>query len=252
MVFLLCYLFVVSTFAFFHFILGYQFNVIEIWVQENIWIILFFAKLLSFFFIYQYWSVQRFLSSLFQQYFSYFVKVPTYKLYVALIFLLIFFIIQLQPQYNRDWSLLGTLIHLLGNSVYLLIDFFLVSYLVEENPMASKGDWLFTCLFACLVLGTMSYIIVPSRENFSIFFVFQFLLMLVHYHQQRSWLAALWTLMIFNNVLSIFLSLDMFYEEKLGLFYCTEELDRGKMILVFILGFCYLRGWKTLKFWQHS
>lgn len=116
--------------------------------------------------------------------------------------------------------------------------------------MTSRGSVFFTLFFACLIFGAMGFIITPSKENFSLFFVFQFLLMLVHYLQQKSWLAAFWTLFIFNNILSIFLSLDMFYEEKIGLFVCTKDLNSGEMALVFLLGFYYLGDWKVTRVWK--
>ena len=239
-IFLISYLLVISVFVFFHFILGHEFNLIEIWVQENIWTIITISKIISFVFIYQYYRVQDSAIPLAQHYFAHPFEYPLRDFAVVLVFMLFFSVVVLRPQFNEKWSLLAMIVHFIGHSIYFASNFLIVSYLIKKSPFNSRGDIIFTFLGACFIFGLFSYIIIPSKNNFALYFVFEFFLMIFFYHKQKSWVASAWVLLLFNNVLGIIFSLDMFYEEDIGPFRCQGELGIQQMIIAFTLCLLYL------------
>ena len=242
----MAYLLVISIFAFFHFILGHDFNLIEIWVQENIWVVIVISKMISFSILYQYYKVQNFGNSLVQYYFIRSFEPLSRSFYVVLVFLLIFALNELKPQWNEDWSLSAMVIHFVGHSFYFATDFFLVSYLAKKNPLSSRGDTFYTVFLSCLIFGVLGQVLIPSKEDFTVFFVFEFFLMIFFYLSQKSWVASLWVLFLFNNMLGIFFGLDMFYQEDIGPFVCQGELGIPQMVLAVVAGFVYLR-WRPLR-----
>ena len=236
---LLAYLLMVSIFAFFHFILGHEFNLIELWVQENIWVIITISKLLSLFLIYQYYRAQNFGSSPLGYYFARPFQYPPRRFYVALAFLLLFFLVELKPEFNEDYSLLAMGIHLIGHTVYFASDFLVVSYLMRRDPPSSKGDLALTLFLACAVFGVLAYTVSPSKHHFSFYLIFEFFLMLFFYGSKNSWIASAWVLLLLNNILGVFFSLDIFYEEDVGIFRCNGELGGLQMVVAFALCLLY-------------
>ena len=253
LLFFASYLLVVSLYAFFHFILGHRFNLIEIWIQENIWLVMSSAKALSFFLVYQYYRVQNLGVSLKEAYLSGFwekekkkVATPSEQFYVVIVFLLLFFVVQLKPAFNGRWSLLPMVIQFIGHFIYLVTDFFMVSYLIRERPFISSLDKILTLVFSCFLFGVMAYTTIPSRENFSLFFVFQFFLMLFFDIREKTCLAALWILLLFNGVFGVIFSLSLFDEQHWGFFYFTQDVTVGEMALAFLLVSSYLR-WRRVQ-----
>ena len=247
-IFFISYLLIISIFAFFHFMLGHKFNLIEIWVQENIWIILIFSKLMSFFLIYQYYKVQNLGDSLIQQYFIKPFHYPLQSFYVVLFFLLIFSIVELRPQFNERWSFLIMMVHLVGHIIYFATDFLVVSYLIKRKKLNSRGDAVLTILLSSLGFGMLSYIIISSKDNFSFYFIFEFFLMIFFYHKYKSWIASAWVLLLFIVVLNILLGQDIFYEDDIGLFRCEQNLSAQQIVIAFTIGLLYLK-WRPL-FWK--
>ncbi|MCY4643285.1 MAG: hypothetical protein OXB88_01570 [Bacteriovoracales bacterium] len=241
LVLLLAYLFVISIFSFFHFILGHEFNLIEIFVQENIWMVLTISKLIGFFIIYQYYKIQSFKHSLTWAYLTKSFELPSRSFYVVLTFLFLFFVIQLRPELNEKWSFVDVVGHFVGHSVYFFTDFLVVSYLIKVDRPKTKGDTTLTLSLASLFFGVLSYVIVPSGENFSFFFVFGFFLMLFFYIRKEGWGASVWVLLFFNNVLNVFFGQDIFVEENIGLFHCERGLGWPEISLAFILCLIYLK-----------
>ena len=241
LLFFICYLLVISIFSFFHFILGHEFNLIEIWVQENIWIILIFSKLVSFFFLYQYYKVQNLGNSLIHQYFTRHFHYPDQSFYIVLIFLLLFSIVELRPDFNEKWSLFLMILHCIGHVIYFGIDFLVVSYLIQRKRISSQGDATLTFLLASFYFAVLSYIIILSKDDFSLFFVFEFFLIIFFYHKYRSWIAGSWILLAFSVFFNTLLGLDMFYEEDIGLFYSQESTGFQYLLTAFIIALVYLR-----------
>ena len=241
LLFFICYLLMISIFSFFHFILGHEFNLIEIWVQENIWIILIFSKLISFFLLYQYYKVQNLGDSLIHHYFTRPFHYPRQGFYIVLIFLLLFSIVEFRPHFNEKWSFLSMIVHFVGHVLYFGTDFLVVSYLIQRKRISSQGDALLTLFLASFYFGVLSYIIILSKENFSLFFTFEFFLIIFFYHKYRSWIAGAWVLLLFTVFLNTLLGLDMFYEDNIGLFYCGEEAGLQYTFVAFAIGLLYLR-----------
>ena len=240
-VFFIFYLLTISIFSFFHFILGHEFNLIEIWVQENIWIMLIFSKLTSFFLFYQYYKAQNLGDSLIHQYFIRPFHYPPRVLYVVLIFLLFFSIIRFDPHFNEKWSSLSMVIHFIGHVLYFGTDFLVVSYLMQRRRISSQGDSILTLCLASFYFTVLSYIIISSKDNFSLFFTFEFFLMIFFYDKYRSWIASVWVLLLFTVFLNTLLGLDMFYEENIGLFYCREGGRFQHILVAFVIILLYLR-----------
>ena len=248
-IFLLSHLLVISVFAFFHFILGHQFNLIEIWVQENIWIVITISKLLCFSVVYQYYRVQNLVTSPIQYYFQRPFRWPDRSFYVLLTFLLFFAILELKPVFNQQWSPLAMGIHFVGQMVYFTSDFLVVSYLIQRDWPESRGDIAITLALAALIFAALCLAIIPSRENFSWNFIFGFFLMLFFHYQQRSWPAGAWVLLGLNGILGTLFGQDMFFEQQIAPFRCLESLGPLQMAIAFGLCLCYLH-WQRSPLWR--
>ena len=243
------YLLVVSIFAFFSFILGHKFNMIEVWVQKNILVILIFAKLFSFFIIYRYYQVQDLGCSLVRRYFTRPFSYPDRDFYVMLSFLIIFCVFELNPTFNQQWSVVTMAINLIGYLVYFITDFLVVSYLLKTQSPRSEGDAVLTVVLAALIFGLLSYAIAPAKNNFASYFIFEFFLMIFFYYRQKSWIASAWVLLFFNMLINIMFSLDIFYGENIGFFRCEQGLQGQQILVVLGVYFCYLKRHVLLPPW---
>ncbi len=149
------YQIVISLLTFFHFQLGHRVGTIEDWIFDQGWLLVIFAKFISFYVFYKIFTMDFNLEFLFKRFF----KKPPPSLAVAIVFLWSMqFIIWGRPLLSDITTFNIVLDSIFGHFAFYFFDFFILFLIIRAYPLEKKKrTFLRSLIFMCLYLLSLNY-----------------------------------------------------------------------------------------------
>ncbi len=248
-VFILSVVLLSSLSAFIHFLLEHEINIIESWLQNYGWEIVFLGKLIALFSMY-YWSKVK--SRSWPNLVQFKALVLEWVQYKSLVITLFSFIgvmavggIKFNPAYTSYFW--GHLVSYFGVFLYFAADIFFWLYLQEQFPK-NKKSIIENAFF--LILGLFAYrISMPDYFKLwpIVLFVY-FNLLLVTHSQLKRFSNAFWFLIVFVGPLNTFMGVDLVWGRDFSPFTVQQSSLVTFLVVSGVLSLVYYKFRDSLAF----
>lgn len=246
LLFIIIHLSSVSFFAFIHFLLKHNIQVIENWIFENSWGLAVFSKLCSFIIFYfvikfndkeDSYSLKEYLEGKFRW--------PDLKLLVLIVFYLSLFptleIVlgaNITNRGNNEFSF-SHIEGFLGPILFYLLDFILISYLFTKYEFLENKERIVTFVGLTVLFLLTSHVVIPY-QNKDIFLGLHLFTLLWIGFKRKSSLSNVLSYAILIGVLSMVLGIDPIWGSHYS-FFSINKIFNLEVFILWAVGLFYLK-----------
>lgn len=243
LLFLFCYLSIVSTISFFHFLLDHEMAVIENWLQNNTWEALTMAKLIASIMAVKAIKLNNYLTKDAKTLLMEAKYLPSQRGFALSIFLPLFFVV-LAKQFAGEFStnVLSSfeITGFVGSILFFLIDAFVIYFCVNNFKLLKKRQVFFVCCFVPVFFFVVTNIALPYMGKTTLYLVLHFAaLMALMYREKRNLgNVLLYSLLVIAPLATIF-GADLVWSDARSIYKYPSSAPWFGVVLIWLTGFLY-------------
>ncbi len=246
-------LILLSVSAYFHFLLSHRLEIIEEWIWDRGWILIVVSKLLSFYVMVQFISLQDSSRTALRNILS--AKIAPLKLEVvvasALLFVL-FVYLGAPAQFSKtSIQIEQVVMSYFGNILFYIIDIFFIVVLQNYFPVGNRKKLSKIFLFGILFFGLAKLIYFYATDlNYVVTINFLFCLYILEY-LPTNLKNVFAFLAIFVSPLSAFMGNDPIWGNSFSVFILNSKFTFFLLFINYAIGFAYIyvkeNSWTYIK-----
>jgi len=241
--FLLFYLALVSTISFFHFLLDHEMGIIENWLNRNTWETLIVSKLLSGLCTVKSLMLNNYHYLSFNDFLKKHMKSPDLKVYVIVLFIVIF-LYALLNQFgseliSKEAEFSFSITSYIGSVLFYLIDIFVLFYALAHAQLSRKQIIKMAVLIPILFYITTK-VALPYVEKYTLFIFLHIITMCILMFRDKSNFSniVLYCLSVIGP-LSIFLGIDLVWDNSYAFYSYPSTVPILGILLIWLTALVY-------------
>lgn len=247
-VFFLVHLILISFVSFFHFLLNHDFQIIEVWLEYNLWPLLVMAKVIVFFIFYQFLKVKYFTVSSFFKDLGLSNSAPGKSAFISVFFLYTMIVIISRPIFNSNFnfSFLAFIFSTLFFGLDLIVGLYLRRLYLTSNKK-SLVYYLVTVIGSWTILNLMT----PNQDDINLLFIPLFITCFAIYEIKFKLIDSLFILISFFIPCLFLFGFGVDYDSS-SIFTLSRSPKSYEAVVIWAVLFAYLFAFNRKKFVNQS